>query len=562
MGQDLASPPRVSVLFLRAMKTTTLLCSLAALLCLTQAAQADRCLPLKARHPEGNYIVPGVRGDIVYRRAGGIELSLDAYVQKRGARRPAVIVIHGGQWDTGSRIAFTGQLLELLTAAGYNWFAVDYRLGGLPRYRDALADLRAAIAFIRCHASALRIDPDNLALLGEDAGAHLAALLAAEKPAGVQAAVLLGGFYDLHETPNLKSQISNPQSQISAALLTHAAPSNQDLRAMPATLVVHGGNDRESPPPQAGRYCAAIRQAGRHCEYFVVEGATHRAENWWPTQWDYKRFVTAWLAKQLSLARPDHEPFVTNLKKDIVFSPRHKLKLDAYIPPGLGPFPAVIIAHGGGWEAGDKVTYVTPLFAPLAAAGFAWFSIDYRLTPQFRHEEQLADLRAAINYVARHAASFRVDPRRIALLGESASGQMVAQLATESPPHVAAVVSFYGVYDFFQMDLQIAPRSLPARLFGLTKLDDEARQVLWRHSPFYHVHDRMPSLLLIHGTNERLYAQGVALTKRLSERHADYDFYEVEHAPHGLENWEGHAEWLGYKQKLVNWLKNKLSGRK
>ena len=60
------------------------------------------------------------------------------------------------------------------------------------------------------------------------------------------------------------------------------------------------------------------------------------------------------------------------------------LKLDAHIPPGNGPFPAVILVHGGGWSKGDKAAlFIQPLFTPLNQTGFAWFSIDYRLAPQF-----------------------------------------------------------------------------------------------------------------------------------------------------------------------------------
>jgi acetyl esterase/lipase len=97
-------------------------------------ARAGECLPPKVRNPEGNYIVPGVMGEIVYRRVEGRELALDAYAQRRGLNRPAVIVIHGGGWESGSRIAFVGQFLEMLTRAGYNWFSIDYRLGGIRNY--------------------------------------------------------------------------------------------------------------------------------------------------------------------------------------------------------------------------------------------------------------------------------------------------------------------------------------------------------------------------------------------------------------------------------------------
>src|SRR5262245_17453015 len=63
------------------------------------------------------------------------------------------------------------------------------------------------------------------------------------------------------------------------------------------------------------------------------------------------------------------------------------LCLDAYIPEGPGPFPAVILIHGGGWNAGDKSGgptkgFMAPMHEPLAKAGFAWFSINYRLAPK------------------------------------------------------------------------------------------------------------------------------------------------------------------------------------
>jgi alpha-L-fucosidase 2 len=559
--------------------TRTILPLLLALAFASIEARAGACLPVKVRNPEGNYITPGVMGDIVYRRVNGVELSLDAYVQKHGRNRPAVIVIHGGGWDSGSRIAFVGQFLEMLTRAGYNWFSIDYRLGGIGSYKDALDDLRVAIDFIRCHAGKFRIDRNNIALFGEDAGAHLAAMLAAERPAGVKVAVLISGFYDLREISYLKSQIPNLD------LLTEASPITRITTRMPAALVVHGAADREAPPEQAVKYCDAIRQAGGRCEFLAVEGAIHRAENWLPRQWDYKARALSWLGEELKLRFPAHEPYQTNLRKDIAFSLRQKnLKLDAYVPSGRGPFPAVIIAHGGGWEAGDKVTYITPLFEPLAKAGFAWFSIDYRLTPQFRHPDQIEDLREATRFVRAYRKTFRIDPDRIAIIGESASGQMTALLATrsgsrstpsgrrrirleadfESDPNadIAAAVSFYGVYDFEAMAKELTPRSIPVRLFGITSLDDEARAALRRYSPLRKAHENIAPLLLICGTKDGLLAQHNAFVNELEKAGAGFDAFTLDGAPHGMENWEGHPEWMDYKTKLVEWLKAKLAPQK
>jgi alpha-L-fucosidase 2 len=509
-------------------------------------AGASECLPLRAGNAEGNYIVPGVQGRIVYRRVDGVELALDAYVQRSGGTRPAVIVVHGGGWSAGSRVAFVGQFLETLTRAGFNWFAVDYRLGGLAAYADALDDLRAAVGFVRCRAGELRIDPQRVALLGEDAGAHLAALLAAERPDGVRAAALVGGFYDLGALPRLAGSAPGE-------VLARASPRTAIAPGMPDLLVIHGSADSEVPVEQAARFCEAVRGTGGGCEFLPVEQGIHRAENWRPPQWAYKARLVEWLSRRLGLERADHRQYRTRLQKGIVYDARHGLRLDARVPPGRGPFPGVIVVHGGGWEAGDRVTYVTPVFEPLASAGFAWFSIDYRLTPEARHPEQLEDLRAAVRFVRRHARRFRLDPKRLALLGESAGGQMVAQVAT-GDRQLAAAVSFYGVYDFLPMVTDASPRSLAVRLFGLGTLDDDARATLRRYSPLHHVSQGMPPLLLIHGTGERLWTQALAMRERLAAVGAAHELYALEGAPHGMENWEGRPEWAAYKLKLVDWL--------
>ena len=49
------------------------------------------------------------------------------------------------------------------------------------------------------------------------------------------------------------------------------------------------------------------------------------------------------------------------------------LLLDLHVPDGAGPFAAVILIHGGGFDEGSKSTNVRPLFDPLTDAGFAWF---------------------------------------------------------------------------------------------------------------------------------------------------------------------------------------------
>src|ERR1039458_7882089 len=86
--------------------------------------------------------------------------------------------------------------------------------------------------------------------------------------------------------------------------------------------------------------------------------------------------------------------------------------LDLHVPDGAGPFPAAILIHGGGFDEGSKSTNVKPLFDVLADAGIAWFSIDYRMAPQFHLAEASAAVNTAIEWVKAHAKEYHVDERK------------------------------------------------------------------------------------------------------------------------------------------------------
>ena len=229
------------------------------------------------------------------------------------------------------------------------------------------------------------------------------------------------------------------------------------------------------------------------CEFVPEAGAIGHFEHWHPRYWDWKEAFTAWL-------RNDRR----GLWKDITYSRPggRPLLMDSFIPTGPGPFPAVIMVHGGGWETGDKVTSLSPLFEPLASAGFAWFSIDYRLAPYVHITDELEDLRAAIRYVRAHPAWFHVDPGRIAILGESSGGHVVAEVASEPCPgcEVQGVVSFYGVYDLARLAEGPAWKDLVPHWF-----ENPTLETLREFSPISHVSPQLPPLLIIQGTEDPLY---------------------------------------------------------
>src|SRR6476620_8147991 len=127
-----------------------------------------------------------------------------------------------------------------------------------------------------------------------------------------------------------------------------------------------------------------------------------------------------------------------------------RLALDAGIPQTPGLSPAVIVVHGGGWVRGNRALDVAPLLPPLSDAGFAWFSISYRLMNDVtQFGAGVEDVEAAIRFVKAHAAEYHIDPNRVALAGESAGGHLAAMAALGEDPttRVKAVVALYAPTD-------------------------------------------------------------------------------------------------------------------
>jgi alpha-L-fucosidase 2 len=241
-----------------------------------------------------------------------------------------------------------------------------------------------------------------------------------------------------------------------------------------------------------------------------------------------------------------------------------RLALDAAIPQTSGLAPAVIVVHGGGWVRGDRRVDVAPLLDPLSEAGFAWFSISYRLmNNDAQFGAAIDDVAAAIRFVKAHAAEYHVDPNRIALVGESAGGQLAAMAALrdDSALRVRAVVGLYAPTDLESLarKSQMVPQWIRDNVRG-TPWEGLILASLKQLSPIEHVHRGMPPLLLIHGTADTLvpFEQSRAMCERVKAVGGSCELYPVDGAGHGIRWWESTAHAKGYKREMVRWLKEQL----
>lgn len=116
--------------------------------------------------------------NIVYKKTPQTKLKLDIYYPKDSKNKtfPAVLLIHGGGWLTGSK-ENQRIMAQQLALNGYVAIAVSYRLGFEAVYPAAINDLKDAIIWAKQKAQKYHINQEKMAVLGASSGAHLATLV-------------------------------------------------------------------------------------------------------------------------------------------------------------------------------------------------------------------------------------------------------------------------------------------------------------------------------------------------------------------------------------------------
>jgi acetyl esterase/lipase len=223
----------------------------------------------------------------------------------RGGVLPAIVAVHGGGWRRAS--SSYDILGPWLAREGYVVFAPRYRLATAdrPRYPDAVHDVCAAVQFIKGRAKELNVDPERVAIIGDSAGGHLAALvaLAGDAPSfresqearefsdistRVKVAAPVYGIYDLaqhwrndqltrpHEQPVERflgrSLIEDRHIYFDASPLSYVTRRQQ----APDFLLVWGTEDDiVDPRTQSLPFLEALKQSGFYVRTVVVPGAPH-----------------------------------------------------------------------------------------------------------------------------------------------------------------------------------------------------------------------------------------------------------------------------------------------
>jgi alpha-L-fucosidase 2 len=251
-----------------------------------------------------------------------------------------------------------------------------------------------------------------------------------------------------------------------------------------------------------------------------------------------------------------------------------KLTMDYYPPAGPAPHPIAIIIHGGGFVGGTSKNGSEAYCADfLAPAGYAVFSINYRLAPKNPYPAMVEDVERAIRYIRHNAKTWKADPKRIALVGGSAGGYLSNMVGILQAPGIAgskdpvdrtsarvqAVVTLFGPSDFRGSEPSAGVKALLATLIAQKGLDPALAEA----SPVMHITSAAPPFLLIHGDRDQSVplVQSTHLQAALKAAGVRCDLIIIPNGPHATGSWHKVPGVPDWEKQMTEWLNTALGHR-
>ena len=252
---------------------------------------------------------------------------------------------------------------------------------------------------------------------------------------------------------------------------------------------------------------------------------------------------------------PDIKRLSTELPANVTAQPgliyarygTRAMELDLFSPQGRGPFPAVILVHGGAWITGNH-KMENPFAMELARRGYVAATIEYRLSNEAKYPAQIHDLKASVRWLRANARRYRIDPRRIAAVGASAGGHLVALLGVtngmskfegqggnrKSSSVVQSVVDIDGTATFIDpgnIEKEIkGPLDTNTRLIGASFKE---KPEVWREaSPITHVNKKSAPVLFINSSGNRPFQQREEMSAQLKALGIASEIVVIPNTPH------------------------------
>jgi acetyl esterase len=212
--------------------------------------------------------------------------------------------------------------------------------------------------------------------------------------------------------------------------------------------------------------------------------------------------------------------------------------------------PGLVWFHGGGFVVGSIESHDGVCRAIASRAGVVVVAVDYRLAPEHQFPAAVDDAIAATRWLLEHAASIGIDPRAVAVGGDSAGGNLSAVVSLtlrREPRRPAFQLLVYPATDFtrskgshrhFREGLVLTERSID--WFLKNYLPDRSADTDPRASPLFasDLRDLPPALVVTAGFDP-LRDEGRAYAEKMKAAGVDVEHVCAEGSVHGFINMTG-----------------------
>ena len=236
-------------------------------------------------------------------------------------QKPCIVFLCGGSWTVMDPTIWMAEM-TYFAKRGYVVAGVQYSVSGEAAFPEQVVEIRQAIRYLRAHAEELRIDPERIAVMGESAGGHLAAITAltadypaidngeyAEYSSAVNCAVIYYGpnaIMKYAELGKLTGTQIGPVEKLVQVKPLEEHPElwkSLDCRSYiteqaPPFLLLHGTADALVPVSQSDSFYEALTEAGLPVEYLRIEGAQHASAEFF--QEETKAMVLEFLNRNMA----------------------------------------------------------------------------------------------------------------------------------------------------------------------------------------------------------------------------------------------------------------------
>ena len=236
-------------------------------------------------------IPEGVRAhrDMAYVEGGHERQRLDLYLPENSSGpTPVVVWVHGGGWAGGSK---NNTPALWLVSKGFAVASINYRLSQHAIFPAQIHDCKAAVRWLRAHATEHNLDAKHIGAWGSSAGGHLVALMATTRSdadlegtlgnplhsSEVQAVVDWFGPTDFLTVgaKETRTNLLGGDPQLHPDKAKRASPMNYLSKQAAPLLIMHGDKDKTVPISQSETFAAALKALGADAEFVRVPDGGH-----------------------------------------------------------------------------------------------------------------------------------------------------------------------------------------------------------------------------------------------------------------------------------------------